>query len=102
MLALVAGIGAAVPMATWAAGRRTAVAVDQFIARADAPDLLLDFCPEGVEPGTADDMDVCTSYLPRSELGILRSMPQVRDAALASWSVMRLGPHPTVRSGSRP
>ena len=34
VLALVAGLGAAVPMATWAAGRRTAVAVDQFIARA--------------------------------------------------------------------
>ena len=90
VLALVAGLGAAVPMATWAAGRRTAVAVDQFIARADAPDLLLDFCPEGVEPRTADEMDVCTTYVPRSELGILRSMPQVRDAAQASWSVMRL------------
>ena len=70
VLALVAGLAAAVPMATWAAGRRTAAAVDQFVARADPPDVLLDFCPAGVEPDTADEMTECTTYVPRAELDI--------------------------------
>ena len=78
-------------MATWAAGRRTADAVDQFLASSDPPDVLLDFCPEGVVPASPDEMNVCNEYVPSSELAIIRSMPHVREAARASWTMMRLG-----------
>ncbi len=89
-LAVLAGLAAAVPLATWAAGRRTAVAIDQFLTRSEPPDVLIDFCPEGVEPGSPDELQTCNAYVPSAELDAIRSMPGVRLAARASWTMMLL------------
>ena len=75
-LALLAGLAAAVPMAMWAAGRRTADAVDQFVADAGGPDLSVDFCPAGVEPDSPEQMEVCNAYVPSAELATIRAMPR--------------------------
>jgi ABC-type lipoprotein release transport system permease subunit len=94
LLALLAGLAAAVPMAMWAAGRRTADAVDTFIASADSADLLIEVCPAGVVPDSPAQLELCLGYVPTSELATIRSMPQVAAAARASWTVMRLGDDP--------
>ena len=90
VLALLAGLAAAVPMVTWAAGRRTAVAIDEFLTRSEASDVLIDFCPDGIEPRSPDELQTCNEYVPSAELDVIRSMPGVRLTARASWTMMLL------------
>ncbi len=85
---MLAAFAAAVPMATWAAGRRTAEAIDQFVTVSGPPDVSIDMCPEGVEPDSPDELAACNAYVPSAELALIRSMPGVREAGRASWTMM--------------
>ncbi len=88
VLGVLAGLAAAVPMATWAAGRRTSDALDQFASVSDPPDVLIDFCPAGVEPDSPDGLAACNAYVPSSEMELIRSMDGVRHVGRASWTLM--------------
>ena len=88
VLGVLAGVAAAVPMATWAAGRRTSDTLDHFVSVSHPPDVLIDFCPAGVEPGSPDDLAACNAYVPSSEMETIRSMDGVRHAVRASWTMM--------------
>ena len=88
VLGVLAGLAAAVPMATWAAGRRASDALDQFASVSDPPDVLIDFCPAGGEPDSPDGLAACNAYVPSSEMDLIRSMDGVRHVGRASWTLM--------------
>ena len=58
-------------------------------AVSDPPDVLIDFCPAGVEPGSPDDLRRATRTSRRPSWTSIRSMPLVSvHAARASWTMM--------------
>ena len=68
-VAVLAGLAAGVAMGIAAAGRRTSSTYDRFAAYADAPDLLLNFCPPDVtlENINEDVLQRCFGYDPHDE-----------------------------------
>ena len=84
-LALLAGLAAGVAMAACAAGRRTATAFDRFVEYADAAELLVTFCPPGVEVVDNETIQDCFSYDAVQETAVINDLPQVETAARASF-----------------
>jgi hypothetical protein len=90
MLALLAGLVAGVSMAMVAAGRRTATAYDRFLAYADVAELLVNFCPPEVEPGS--DLSVCQQYEAVEEQRLLSRLPEVEAAARGAFRGVTVAP----------
>lgn len=84
-LALLAGLAAGVAMAACAAGRRTATVFDRFIEYADAAELLVTFCPPGVEVVDNETLQECFSYDAVEETSLMNDLPEVETAARASF-----------------
>lgn len=100
ILALVAGLVAAVPIALTAAGRRASTAVDQFAARAGAPDLSVELCPPGLDPEAQGDISACIRYEPRREVAAIRDLQGVTRAATSSYAAFLLGSTPDLADSS--
>lgn len=84
-LVVLAGIAAGVAMAAWSAGRRTATAFDRFRQYADAPELIVTFCPPDLVEVDQDSLVRCMVYDPAEEVALLRDLPEVEAAARASF-----------------
>jgi hypothetical protein len=85
LLAVFAGLGGGVAMATVAAGRRTATVYDRFAAHADVPELLLNFCPPDLEELGEGDLDECFTYQATDERDALAALPEVDAVSRVSF-----------------
>lgn len=85
LLVLLGGLSAAVPMAMLSAGRRTADAVDHFIATADVADTALYVCPPGASFADDDPM-ACFLHDPVDELAAVQALPGVERASRFGFS----------------
>lgn len=86
LLALLTGLAAGIAMAGWALGRRASTAFDRFVTYADAPELLVSFCPP--ELATIDDASLfeCLLYDAVDEQRRLSALPEVSAAARIKYS----------------
>jgi ABC-type lipoprotein release transport system permease subunit len=81
LFVFVAGVVGGVALTAWASSRRSASALDRFLAAADIPTLNLTFCPPGVDASDGDDVrSKCFSYDAADELEQVRKLPGVREA----------------------
>ena len=85
-LALLAGIAGGVAMAAWAAGRRTETAFDHFVARVDAPDLQLVFCPPEMRSVDEETILDCWAYDQEAEAEVVGRLPQVEAAGRGAFA----------------
>ncbi len=92
VLALLAGLAAGVAMTMVAAGRRTATVFDRFARYADVPELLVNFCPPGVDPAEEGSVDTCLVYDPRAERDRIVALPEVEAASRGSFRGLTIAP----------
>ena len=92
LLALLAGLAAGVSMAMVAAGRRTATAYDRFVAFADVPELLVNFCPPAPDEDAEIDVVECYAYDAVEEERVLSSLPEVESAGRGSFRGLTVAP----------
>jgi len=92
LLALMAGLTAGVAMAMVAAGGRTATAYDRFLAHADVPELLINFCPPELEAGPDVDLTACYRYDAIEEQRLLATLPEVEAAGRGSFRGLTIAP----------
>lgn len=85
LLALVAGLAAAIAMSVWAAGRRSSGAVDRFIAQADVADVAVNVCPPGFDLEAEGDPSPCYTYAAEDEQRALRALGHVEQVGLFHW-----------------
>ena len=92
LVALLAGLVAAAPMALWAAARQTSGSADAFVAWADPPDASVIICPPGHDPEVS--LQPCFGRSPVAELDAVRSLGIVDRAAAAPFWSTSGGPSP--------
>ena len=92
VLALLAGLTAGVAMAMVAAGRRTATVYDRFTAYADVPELLLNFCPPGLDVTDEESFQQCFTYDAADEREVIAALPEVEAASRGSFRGLTLAP----------
>ena len=103
LLALLAGLSAGVAIATLGVGRRTASAFDRLVAYADPPELLVNFCPEGVDEVTEESLAECFIYDAEAERHEIAALPEVEAAVRGHYRGLTFAPseHPEdTRPGS--
>ena len=103
LLALLAGLSAGVAIATLGAGRRTASAFDRLVEYADPPELLVNFCPEGIAEVTEESLAECFLYDPVAEQRQVLSLPEVEATVRGHYRGLTFAPseHPEqTRPGS--
>jgi hypothetical protein len=86
VLLVLAGGAAAISMAVWAAGRRTAGAAEHFVVTANGPDTSVVVCPPGHGPEEAEvDPGPCFTYGAEAEQARLASLPHVEHVGQFAW-----------------
>jgi hypothetical protein len=89
VLLVLAGLGAAAPLALWSASRQTATALDRFVERANVPTTQVFICPRGHDP-IEDGPDPCFEEPEPSELEAVRAVPGASAAASYSFHPVSL------------
>jgi hypothetical protein len=88
-LLVLAGLGAAAPLALWSASRQTATGLDRFVERADVPTTQVFICPPRHDP-VEDGPDRCFEEPEPSELAAVRAVPGASAAATFSFHPVTL------------
>ncbi len=91
VLTLLAGLAAGVAMTMVAAGRRTATVYDRFFEYADVPDLLINFCPPGLDQAHVGLSD-CYTYDAVEERAVLLGLPEIEAVARGGFRGLTVAP----------
>ena len=80
VLALLAGLAAGVAMAALATARRASTSFDRFLAHSAPADLLVNFCPPGLETIDDESLVECFRYDAVDEARRAAALPEVAEA----------------------
>src|SRR5262249_10516809 len=93
VLAALCGVAAALPMWIWSAAQRSAGTVDEFVARAAPPDVIVVACAPGYDVARLG-LDECWNRDTVEELAAIRALPDVAVAGRGTWAFVRAGTSP--------